>query len=53
VNAKAKFDALDADIARAARLGRTGELRRLYTQGIALAQNRRGMPTSNLPHRWH
>jgi len=39
-DAKAKFDALDADIARAARLGRTGELRRLYTQGIALAQSR-------------
>jgi predicted esterase len=37
---KAKFDKLDADIASAARLGRTGELRRLYTQGIAIAQNR-------------
>jgi hypothetical protein len=31
---------LDQDIARAAQLGRTGELRRLYTEGIALAQNR-------------
>ena len=39
-DARAKFDVLDADIARAARLGRTGELRRLYTQGIALAQSR-------------
>ena len=39
-DAKARFDAIDADIARAARLGRTGELRRLYTEGIALAQNR-------------
>ena len=37
---KAKLDKLDLDIARAAQLGRTGELRRLYTQGIALAQNR-------------
>jgi predicted esterase len=37
---KGKFDKLDQDIGRAAQLGRTGELRRLYTQGIALAQNR-------------
>jgi dienelactone hydrolase len=37
---KAKFEKLDQDIARAAQLGRTGELRRLYTQGIALGQNR-------------
>jgi poly(3-hydroxybutyrate) depolymerase len=37
---KAKFDQLDQEIARAAQLGRTGELRRLYTQGMALAQNR-------------
>jgi len=37
---KAKLDALDQELLRAARLGRTGELRRLYTQGIALAQNR-------------
>jgi len=37
---KAKFDKLDEELARAARLGRTGEQRRLYTQGIALAQNR-------------
>jgi predicted esterase len=39
-DAKTKFDKLDQDLARAAQLGRTGELRRLYTQGIALAQNR-------------
>jgi len=37
---KAKLDKLDQDILRAAQLGRTGELRRLYTQGMALAQNR-------------
>jgi poly(3-hydroxybutyrate) depolymerase len=37
---KATMDKLDQDITRAAQLGRTGELRRLYTQGIALAQNR-------------
>ena len=37
---KAKFDKLDQDIARAAQFGRTGELRRLYTQGIAVAQSR-------------
>ena len=37
---KSKFETLDQEIARAARLGRTGELRRLYTQGMALAQNR-------------
>jgi predicted esterase len=41
---KKKLDALDQDIARAARLGRTGELRRLYTQGIALTQNREWNP---------
>jgi len=37
---KAKIDKLEQDIARAAQLGRTGELRRLYTQGLALSQNR-------------
>ena len=37
---KAKLDKLNQDITRAAQLGRTGELRRLYTQGMALAQNR-------------
>jgi dienelactone hydrolase len=34
---KAKFDAIDEQLLRAAKLGRTGELRRLYSQGIALA----------------
>ena len=33
---KAQIDALDAQIAEAARLGRTGELRRLFAKGIAL-----------------
>jgi poly(3-hydroxybutyrate) depolymerase len=37
---KTKLDTLDKDLARAAQLGRTGELRRLYTQGLALSQNR-------------
>src|SRR5262245_19823501 len=37
---KTALDRLDQEIARAARLGRTGELRRLYTQGMALAQRR-------------
>jgi len=37
---QARFDALDEQIARAARLGRTGELRRLYSQGIAIAAGR-------------
>src|SRR5262245_11957027 len=37
---KQKFDAIDAQVARAAQLGRTGELRRLYAQGIALAAGR-------------
>jgi predicted esterase len=33
---KAQIDALDAQIAEASRLGRTGELRRLYAKGLAL-----------------
>src|SRR6201989_1697958 len=33
---KAQIDALDAQIAEATRLGRTGELRRLFAKGIAL-----------------
>src|SRR5262245_11355819 len=41
---KKKFDSIDADLARAARLGRTGELRRLYTQGITLAAGRQWTP---------
>ena len=37
---KAQIDALDAQIAEAARLGRNGELRRLFAKGIALLNNR-------------
>src|SRR3954451_15634590 len=38
---KAQIDALDAQIAEANRLGRSGELRRLYAKGIALLNGRR------------
>jgi predicted peptidase len=41
---KAQFDAIEAQIARAAKLGRTGEVRRLYSQGIALAGGRAWTP---------
>src|SRR5688572_32045758 len=41
---KARFDAIEEQIAGAARLGRTGELRRLYAQGIALAGGREWTP---------
>jgi predicted esterase len=37
---KAQIDALDAQIAEAARLGRNGELRRLYAEGVALLNGR-------------
>src|SRR4249920_1167192 len=37
---KAQIDALDAQIAEASRLGRNGELRRLFAKGIALLNNR-------------
>src|SRR2546430_13098225 len=37
---KAQIDALDAQIAEAARLGRNGELRRLFAKGIALLAGR-------------
>jgi poly(3-hydroxybutyrate) depolymerase len=37
---KAQIDALDAQIADASRLGRNGELRRLYAKGIALLSGR-------------
>ena len=33
---KAQIDALDAQIAEATRLGRAGELRRLFAKGLAL-----------------
>jgi len=41
---KKKFDALDEQIARAGRSGRSGEQRRLYAQGIALAAGREWTP---------
>src|SRR6185369_11029372 len=37
---KAQIDALDAQIADASRLGRAGELRRLYAKGLALLNGR-------------
>src|SRR5580765_6535274 len=37
---KAQIDALDAQIAEASRLGRNGELRKLFAKGIALLNNR-------------
>jgi len=37
---KAQIDALDAQIAEAARLGRNGELRRLYAKGVTLLAGR-------------
>src|SRR6266542_2759583 len=36
---KAQIDALDAQIAEASRLGKSGELRRLFAKGIALLSN--------------
>ena len=36
---KAQIDALDAQIADATRLGKTGELRRLFAKGMALLNN--------------
>ena len=37
---KAQIDALEAQIAEASRLGRTGEIRRLYAKGMALLAGR-------------
>ena len=37
---KAQIDTLDAEIAEATRLGRTGELRRLFAKGIAVLNGR-------------
>src|SRR2546429_1021592 len=37
---KAQIDALDAQIAEATRLGKTGELRRLFAKGVSLLNNR-------------
>jgi hypothetical protein len=41
---KAQIDALDAQIAGATRLGRSGELRRLFAKGIALLNGRPRTP---------
>jgi dienelactone hydrolase len=41
---KQKFDALDQQLARAAQLGKTGEQRRLYNEGLALAAGRAWTP---------
>src|SRR5262245_32056552 len=41
---KKKFDAIDEKVARAAQLGRTGEMRRLYAEGINLAAGREWTP---------
>ena len=41
---KAQIDALDAQIADATRLGRSGELRRLFAKGIALLSGRPWTP---------
>src|SRR2546428_4268121 len=37
---KAQIDALDAQVAEAARLGKNGELRRLYAKGVSLLNGR-------------
>src|SRR5437763_12791749 len=36
---KTQIDALDAQIAEASRLGKSGELRRLFSKGMALLSN--------------
>src|SRR5215510_2943310 len=41
---KQKLDAIDQQLARAVRLGRTGEIRRLFAQGTALASGREWTP---------
>jgi len=41
---KAQIDALDQQIAEATRLGRTGELRRLFAKGIVLLSGREWTP---------
>src|SRR5262245_31257145 len=41
---KQTLDSIDQQLARAIQLGKTGEVRRLYTQGTALAQGRGWTP---------
>src|SRR5258708_3302650 len=47
---KVQIDALDAQIADATRLGRTGELRRLFAKGITLLNNRPWTPEVEYMH---
>ena len=49
---KAQTDALDAQIAEASRLGKNGELRRLFAKGIALLNNRPWTAPSSTRPRW-
>ena len=46
---KAQIDALDRQIAEATRLGRSGELRRLFAQGMMLLS---GASAATPPHMW-
>ncbi len=45
---KAQIDALDAQIAEATRLGRAGELRRLFAKGLALLNGTHGPTRSTI-----
>jgi poly(3-hydroxybutyrate) depolymerase len=47
---KAQIDALDAQIAEATRLGKTGELRRLFAKGINLLSGRAWTPEADYMH---
>src|SRR4051812_4780377 len=47
---KTQIDALDAQIAEATRLGRTGELRRLFAKGITLLAGRAWTPEVEFMH---
>ena len=49
---KAQIDALDAQIAEATRLGRSGELRRLFGKGLALLNNRAWTDDVEYRRRW-
>ena len=44
---KAQIDALEAQIAEAGRLGKTGELRRLYAKGMTLLSGREWTPAAD------
>src|SRR6266702_1272724 len=47
---KAQIDALDAQIAEASRLGKNGELRRLFAKGMSLLNNRPWTPEVEYAH---